>query len=1028
MPLEFLLYMNKGRHIAAVFLTIAAIFLLNTAGIQAQNKVSVSGVVTDSEGGVLIGAAVRSNDGKTVVITDIDGKYKIEVSGSESSTLTFSYLGMAERIEKVGSRRTINVSLSSDSTLESAVIVGAYGTIQRREDLTGSAFQINSDLLVNQSLARVDTMLEGLIPGLTMDESNDTAGSTRTRFYTRIRGEGSLSGSSEPLWVIDGVPQYTGNANNSMPGMSYTISPLSYLNPDDIESVTVLKDADQVSIYGANGANGVILITTKQGRRNTPLRVNASLRYGVATIDRSTVFKAMNAAQYMEVAKEAWVNSGKTIENFPFQDNEYNSYSTTDTNWPELYFGLGDEMSASLSINYGTQQMSGRVSGSFYRKDNVVKTDNQQRFTLSTRNDFAFGKKVHFIVGLNASYNNNNLFSVGSSYIYEVQPIFSPYLNDGTTYRLYNQIWDETKNGGKGDWTMRKFTFNGLPGREYDDNIQRTVVTDGNFQLSWEIVKGLNLRNTFGFKYNSGHEDQYTSRNTLSGMSDGVPVGWSSKRDVSYMSWSNNTIMEYNRTFAQKYRVKGMAGLELVDQLNKYSYISGSGFMNDNIKELEYADNISQGSWTNSKHSREMSYFGRVEFGYDSRYNISGNIRRNGNSIFGKYSKWGTFWSVGTSWNIHKEHFFNVPAIKALSLKASYGKAGSSKIDATTATGTYLYSDAYSYMGSAGALVGSAPNPGLSWETTWQFNTGLRTSLACGLDFEVEYYNYLTTDLLSKVYVSRTITEDRVYANLGSVRNQGIEVSVDYDVIRTKDWNWNIHLNAAHNSNRIEKLYNGVPTSFGSTIWMEGQSTETHMLIRWAGVDPLDGSPLWYDKNGSLTKTYDYNNRVPCGTPNPDVSGGMHTSLRWKGLTLSAQLKYMIGGLANPGYGLRMMGDGYDIISGNQAVEVYYYRWKQPGDLASFPKVNNNSQHSLSYNNRLLMSRTNFSLNNITLSYQFPDRILNAMKVRDFGLSLICDNVYLFCPGMDAVFNSYKTMKSGYPSTRTYTLALSVSF
>lgn len=1014
--------MKKAHHFLSLINIILLIF--STISLDAQNRTRIiSGKVFDDEGEVMIGAGVSCPETRKTVVTDIDGAYSIAVPADGTPTLIFSYVGMAEqKIRLNGKDKKLDVTMRSDNTLEGAVIVGAYGTIQRREDLVGSAFQVNSDVLELKPAARVDNLLEGLIPGMTI-ESDDYAGSTRTKYETRIRGAGSLSGSSEPLWVIDGVPQYMGSSTGSMPGMSYTISPMAYLNPDDIESITVLKDADQVSIYGANGANGVILVTTKGGSNNTPLRINASARFGLATIDRTTMFKMMNASQYMEVAKEAWVNAGNKINDFPYQDNDYNRYSSTDTFWPDVYLGLGDEFTGNVSISYGNKRMSGRVSGSFYRKDNTVQTDKQQRFTFSTKNDFTLAKDLHFVTTLNASYNDNDIFPISSGAYLEAQPIFSPYLEDGTTMRLYNQIWDSAAQ----KFVMKQFYYNYVPDREYNDNHQRTVVTDATFNLNWKIIEGLKVSSTFGVKYNSGHEDIYNARTTIRGMNSGVPVGSSSRRDASYLSWSNNNILEFDRKF-DKHHVKLLAGLELGSQANKYTYVSGSGFMNDQIKEIEYAENVSSYSSSNVKNTRDMSYFGRAEYNYGGRYIVSANIRRNGNSIFGKYNKWGTFWSVGASWNIHKEKFWNVDWMKVLKIKGTYGKAGNSKIDMTTATGTYQYSDSNSYMGVIGGVIGSVPNPGLSWETTFQTNIGVSTEFANGLEVELEYYDYLTKDLLSKVYVSRTISEDRQYANLGKVRNQGIELSVAYDVIHTQDWNWNLRLNAAHNRNWIVELYNGRPTSFGETIWMEGYSSDTHMLIRWAGVDPLDGSPLWYDKEGNLTKEYNYDNRVPGKTSNPDVSGGFNTSLRWKNLTLSMQMNYTIGGWANPTYGRRNMSDGYDIISANQAVEVYYYRWKKPGDLASFPRVSNATQHSVSYNDRFLMSRTNFNLSNVTLTYRLPDNITNRMKIKGMGFSLICDNVYLFAPGMNRYFNSFKTMKSGYPVTRTYTLALNLSF
>lgn len=988
----------------------------------AQNK--VRGIVKSTDGDPLVGAFVSIKGTKTGVSTNLDGYYEIAAPAQNKSyTLEFQYIGMQPAEFLVKEAKVLDVVLKNDNSLEESVIVGAYGSTQRREDLVGSAFQVSSAALKDKPVARIDNMLEGLIPGLNITPNTDDAGSTRTRYETRIRGEASLSASNEPLWIIDGVIQYTGSSTGQMPGMSYTISPLSYLDPSDIESITVLKDADQVAIYGANGANGVILVTTKSGRKNSPLKVNATIKYGVNTLDRSTMFKMMNAQQYMTVAKEAWVNAGNKAEDFPYQDNAYNSYSTTDTYWPDEYLGMGNNFYAQVGMNSGSDRTSSVVSGSYYKENNTIQTDNMQRFTLRMKETISLAKNLSLSIGLNGSYNINNLFPVSSgSYLY-VPPIFSPYLEDGKTYRLYNQIWDATKH----DFVKKQFYYNYLPDREYNDNRQRTANTKANFNLDWKIIDNLEFSNVFGFSYNDSHEDVYDARTTLRGMSNGEPIGSSSKKEATYLSMTNSSILRYNQKFG-KNKIEGYGGLELQDQSNNYISISGSGFANDHIKELEYADNISEYSYTNVKHTRSMSYFGRLSYSYDSRYYFSANMRRDGSSIFGEYSKWGTFWSVGGSWNIHREKFFNVPGISTLKLKGSFGKAGNSRIDITTATGTVTYSNTYSYMGSSGAVIGTVPNPGLTWESTYETNLGLRIELKKAIDIELEYYRNDTQDLLSKIYVSRAISEDRLYANMGCLRNSGVELTIDADLFRKKNFSWQSKFNAAHNDNVITKLYNGVPTSFGTTVWMEGYSTDTFMLIRWAGVDPADGSPLWYDVNGNITKDYSYDNRVPGKSSNPIVFGGWTNDWRYKNLTLSCQLNYSIGGYSHATYANRLMGDAYDIISENQAVEVFYYRWTTPGQTATFPKVSNASQHSTSYNDRFLYKRTYVKVGNVSLTYNFPQKIASSLKVKGLSTSFVCTNAYLFTPDQSKKFNSYKTMMNGYPVTRTYTAALNINF
>ncbi len=328
------------RIVPALFLVFSAA-LLPAAGVpQIQDK--VTGKVLDSNGEPLAGAGVMIRGTKIGVTTDIDGLYSIAAPAEGGSyVLVFQYIGMKSVEMAVSGQRRVDVRMEDDNELDGSVIVGAYGTKQRREDLIGSAYQVNSDQLKDKPKTRIDNLLQGLVPGMTIDPNTDAAGTTRSRYETRIRGEASLSASNEPLWVIDGVPVYTGSNTNQIPGMSYTISPLSYLNPDDIESITVLKDADQVTIYGADGSNGVILVTTKSGARNKPLTVSARFNFGVSAVDRSTMFKMMDAQQYLTVAKESWTNAGYKTESFPYQDNDFNSYSTTSTRWPDEYLGGG---------------------------------------------------------------------------------------------------------------------------------------------------------------------------------------------------------------------------------------------------------------------------------------------------------------------------------------------------------------------------------------------------------------------------------------------------------------------------------------------------------------------------------------------------------------------------------------------------------------------------------------------------------------------------------------------------------------
>ncbi len=576
----------------------------------------VKGTVTSNDGEPLAGAFVYVKNSKLGVNTDLDGHYEIAAPAEgKSYVLVFQFLGMTTKEFTVSGPKTLNVSLMDDSSLEEAVIVGAYGVKQKKEDMIGSAFQVNADALKDKPKARIDNILNGLVPGLLVENNTDAAGSTRGRLNVRVRGNASLSASNEPLWIIDGVPTYTGGRNNLMPGMSTSVSPLSLIDPNDIESITVLKDADQTTIYGANGANGVILVTTKRGvAGNMPLKVSATVNYGVAAPDKSTMVKVMNASQYLEVAKEAWVNGGNKMSDFPYQDNDYNSYSTTSTDWFNEYIGLGSTLYASLSLSTGTKKAKTYVSGSYYRNENTVKTDESQRFYLRMNQDYDLTECLKMGVSLMATYNNDDLFPLSYEYL-ENLPIFSPYLEDGKTYRLYNKIWSDT---GK-DFIMKKFLGNKLPNREYNDNIQNSLKTIGNFKLDWTIIDGLKLSSVFGVEYQHHHGSLYYSRQTLAGMLDGKPVGESRREDATYFNWTNTNKLDFSKKFG-RHSVGVYAGLELHHSGYNTAYASGSGFMNDHIKEIGYAEKDTRTGGSSASVSRTMSYFARGTYSYDSRY------------------------------------------------------------------------------------------------------------------------------------------------------------------------------------------------------------------------------------------------------------------------------------------------------------------------------------------------------------------------------------------------------------------------
>ena len=1000
---------------------------MEKAADQAHDDV-VAGTVLDTNGDPLAGVTIQQRGTQNKTVTDIEGRYTIRLKAGAARTLTFSYVGMTtQTLAAKGSM--LRVVMKEDAhSLQDIVVVGAYGTAQKRSDLVGSAYQVNADQLKGLPQQRLDVMLDGLIPGVKIDPNTNDPGSPRTRYEVRVRGEASLTASNEPLWVIDGTPMYTGDKTNQMPGTSYTVSPLSFINPDDIASITVLKDATATSIYGADGANGVILVTTKRGRQGK-MRVSVNTQYGIAHIDESTAPKVMNAQQWLTAAQAAYANAGLDMRTFPYQDNELNQYSTTDTDWRDVFYGTGTTFLTHVAVNRGSQKADYYVSGQYYQNDKTIKGNTQQRMSLASNVNLKLHKRVKLGIDLSASYNNNDLFALGREY-YELLPIFSPYNADGT-YRLYNMVVDGLNADGTPRFVKQRFLSNSVPEREQNDNNQKSWYVHTNFNLKYDIIDGLTYTGQFAYDYTSTLEQTYSSQKNWTGMSStGEAIGYSRRSSADITNWTTVHRLNFNRTFG-KHTVSAIAGFEAGSRDYTTMYVTGSGFINDNIRDVSQAN--TRDGYNSSSRRRKVSVLGQATYSFDHRYYLTVNGRKDGNSQFGSDVRWANFASIGASWNIHNEKFFHIPWINVLKLKGSYGANGNSRIGSLQSLGTYTYSDSNSYNGELGGVQGQSPNSRLSWETTYMTNLGLRVAALNRIDFEIEYYHNRTKNLLSQLPVSLLTASTRVYRNVGEIVNKGFEINLttrNFVANREDGFSWTTDFNLAHNENRLTKSYRGTQVNFTDGIsWIEGQDTKTYYLVRWAGVDPYDGSPMWYDANGNITKTYDsVNNRVRGKSANSTVTGGMTNTLSYKGFSLRFLLNYQFGGYAYSTFASIMNSDGYNVLSYNQAIEQQNF-WRNPGDIARNPLpqagVSTGSSRS---STRFLYRKDLVRLQNVVLTYQLPRALVSGWGLSNASVSLIGDNLMAYSPYSGSDHNSYKTVMSGYPLERTFTLSLNVGF
>lgn len=988
---------------------------------QAQTRV-LKGKIVDQTGEPLAGAVVYVPSTKKGEVAGMDGTYTIAVPEGQNVALEFSFMGMeTQKITISPNTKNLNITLKDDNMLDQAVISVGYGVVQKRSDLTGAAYQVTSEDIKTLPKANLAGMLSGIVPGLRVTESDSYA---RNRYSLRVRGDASLSANCEPLWVVDDVPLYVGSVTgNSVTGMSYSVSPISFLNPEDIESITVLKDAAMTSVYGANGSNGVILVTTKKGTGDGKAHIQAKVQHGISAADPSTQIKYCNKEQWLSLATEAFLGAGYTMDQWPYQDNEHNSYSTTDTDWKKVYLGRGQNSSVDLTIRNGAAKMNNYLDFSFFNEKSIVKGNDTKRFSINERMSFDLTKKLSADLRLALSYNINDIFSLSSSMM-KVIPIFSPYDEDGVTPRLYNWY---IRDLGTDKVEKRKFVYNDVPDRDFNDNYQYGLTATGSVQLKYKIIDGLTASTLLTMNNFSSMELMYDSSKTLDGISDSGLNGYSRRAAAFTNNWTHSSKLNFNRTFAGKHRVTALAGYEMHNRESHSFYATGSGFANDLIKEISYANQETRKGSSSADNSRQLGYMGNLSYTYDNRYVLTGSFRRDGYSAFSTYHRWGHFGAVGVAWNVDKEPWWRSSLFNKLKFNLSFGNDGNSRVNTSSAYGTYSFGSGSYYGGVMGATQSSMPNPGLSWETTYKTNFGFSTSMFQNkLDIQLDAYDNYTKDLLYSGRVSSIIENGTVTRNVGAMENRGFELTMGLNLIKTKAREWTLRLNGSVNRNIIRELYKDMHTGFFDTVWVKGASKGAFWLSRWAGVDPTNGAPMWYDTDGNLTYNFSYDNRVllPKYDAQPDFYGGIVSDSRWGDLSLRIQLNYSLGGWAlNTKYY-----DGYDILNTNTIVEELDH-WRKPGDISASPIYELNSSNNSSLGStRFLYNCSYLQIKNVALRYILPDSVNRFLKVDGVTVSLIGDNLYMFCAGQGRNRNSYKTLTYQNGITRAVSAQIEIDF
>ena len=990
-------------------LFIAAFFLMIGTAL-AQTKVNGT-VIAQEDNSPVIGASVLVVGTNTGTVTDAEGKFSLTVPAGKN-TLRITYVGM-EPLE-VSARPNMRIILTNDQKALDEVIVVGYGT-QHREAKTGSITSVNGSEIADIPALSVDKMLAGKLAGVMITQSSGQPGSGSS---IRIRGISSINAGNNPLYVVDGIAIASGNDYEL--GNESTGNPLAMINPNDIESITVLKDAAAASVYGSRAANGVILITTKSGKEGKST-FTARAKFGISYLANDNNFGVMNSQQLLEYQRDAARNAGQDPDN-P-QSAYYRPYSmltTPQTNWMEHLSRTGHNQEYEITMSGGTAKTKYYNSLSYNKTEGIYYGIDYKRLSARVNVDHEINKWLKTGVRLNGGYRKST--DVPMQSLYYSNPAFA-----GMTMLPWIPAY--TEDGMHNTAIPTNSNTNPRATAQYDDQWDKKYNVNASVYLEWKPIKQLTFKTTDGVELIFGEGRRYWSLEA-SNYESGYPILQQTQSQYRIMTTSNTAT--YQDTFDDKHNLRVLLGQEAIHEYYHQNYQS-IGELNPAIPYLPSGNKSGTNFDADYSRSKEtmLSWFGILDYSYDSRYYLQASIRADGSSLFGKNKRWGTFWSLGLSWNIHNEKFMkNINWLNVLKLRASYGINGNKNISLYQAYGTYTTTI---YNGVTGMRPSTPANEDLSWEKNKAWNFGLDFRFLKRFSGSIDVYTRKTSDMLLDKAQSSTTGFNTALTNIGSVRNSGIEFQFDANIIDSKDWKWDVGFNIAHNKSKVLELAGDEMISYSGDSRLKhivGERLFTFYLKDYYGVNPVNGEALWRTESGELTNNYNDAAWVKSGSPEPTYTGGINTTVSWKGLSLSIVGEFKGGNKVMIVENRYLQSDGNQ-MSMNQAKSAMNY-WKKPGDTGCNPKpIAGNATNSYSFSsNRFVEKGDYFRIKDITLSYQFPRELvskigLNSARVYGSGL-----NVYTF---HDVNFWDPERGADGmgigiYPVSKTFMFGLEVSF
>ncbi len=978
-----------------------------------QSK-KVTGIVTSSLGESIPGVSIIVKGTTIGITTDMDGNYSLNVP-INAATLVFSFIGMETQEVTIGSKTVVNVLLEQSSIgLEEVIAVG-YGSV-KKSDLTGAVVSVKGEKLQELPITTIEQGLQGRVAGVQIIQGSGQPGAG---ISIRIRGVGSFAGGTEPLYVIDGVPQINDDVRD--------MNGLSDLDPADIESLEILKDASSTAIYGSRGANGVILITTKSGGTGvTKITYHGYL----ATQQVRKRMDLMTGDEFRTYATEYYTNSSN--EDRDVLDGYINEIATgpkDNTDWQDELFRTALQQNHNLSISGGTQRDKYYISLGYLGQEGVVKTTNFERLSLRTNLSNEIGGKaiIHTKLVVSRSVQNGFVPSDGTNTRNEAKSGVGAILRSVPVVNAYKE------NGEFGDvipytfsnnLSMNPLAFTQATDRKIKTNMQGSMI------LNIELFEGLKHETRVSGRYYLNRMDSYWPR-TMAQLGSQV----AQLRSTEGLAVTLDDYLMYDKQLTDKFRVNAMAGVSVESKTSKYIGVKGTGFPTDdfltNAMQAATTQDVSQ---TNVVESKLFSLFGRLNLNYDEKYLLTFSVRRDGASVFSENNKYAVFPSAAFAWRIANEGFLkDNPTISNLKLRLSWGKSGNQAIKAYQSLFVGKIVNTGQGAG-AGLAVGAAPNlpnENLTWETSSQFNIGLDAGFFDErLRLNLDLYKKKTTDLLATVLLPMSSGFKNILDNIGELENKGIEIALGTDILKDGDWRLTVDATFSKNINKVLKTKNDMDILSGglndasrtTTIVRVGEPLFSLYAIKFLGFNN-EGHPEYFNKNGDKNAEgndiIDDDDAVIVGNPQPDFLYSLNPTVWYKNFSLAASFQGVSGILIN-NVGLHALTTLAPTTNKLSNIRDYY------------PVIND--QVNVRRSSRTMEDASYFRLKNIRFNYKVP---VTSKYIKNMDIYASATNLLTFTKysGFDPEVNSFNgnDLRQGvdymsYPSAKTFTLGIKVGF